>query len=388
VTVISGEYADAARIQRMVDDSGFAAVVAAWPENVGYLSGFYHPDMRVNWERLHLVVWPAHGDPACVVPRMRAAGWDSAARTAFIGPEETAPFVTDVRGYDGEELDMVRAVVDVLQDRGATAGTLGVEYRTLPVKVAFELSRLLPDLTQQDAWPLLNEMRKVKTPAELRQITHVNRLTAETLESVLRTARDGETEADLASRLAAELWRRGAHELSHSVLGAGPRTHGWHPWPGSQRLEDGMLLRTDWGIRIDGYTSDIARNAVVGRASTEQRDTFARISDVHDVVVDAIRPGTVPAELVSLAKRHYERLGVEYRWGLIGHGIGMVIHEEPQLLADVHDPIVEGMTLEIELGYFGTKEGYHIEDLVHVTSSGAVNLTQGDRPRHLIESAV
>lgn len=380
-------YADAARLRKMVDDSGFAAVLAAWPENVGYLSGFYHPDMRVNWERLHLVVWPAGGDPAYVVPRARAVGWDGAAGRSFIGPEESAPFITDIRPYDGENLDMVRAAADVLRDRGVTRGTLGVELRTLPVKVGFELTRLLPGLDQCDAWPLFNEMRKVKSQAELAHLTHVNRVTADVLESVLATARAGETERDLAARLAAELWRHGADELSHSVLGAGRRGHTWHPWPGNQLLEDGMLLRTDWGIRIGGYTSDIARTAVVGTASAAQRDLFARVAEVHDEVVAAVRPGVVPADLVALAQRHYARLGLEYRWGMIGHGIGMVIHEEPQLLADEHDPIVEGMALEIELGYFGEHEGYHIEDLVHVTADGAVNLTQGQRPRVLMETA-
>ena len=46
----------------------------------------------------------------------------------------------------------------------------------------------------------------------------------------------------------------------------------------------------------------------------------------------------------------------------------------------------EVLHLEIELGYFGDNEVYHIEDLVHVTSSGAVNLTQRLPGRSLIAS--
>jgi Xaa-Pro aminopeptidase len=94
----------------------------------------------------------------------------------------------------------------------------------------------------------------------------------------------------------------------------------------------------------------------------------------------------VASDLAALARREYARVGLEFRWGLVGHGIGLVIHEEPQLLLDVHDPIVEGMTMEIELGYFGDTGGYHIEDLVHVTANGAVNLTKLEPERKLIES--
>jgi Xaa-Pro aminopeptidase len=382
----TAKYADVGRIARLIDGSGLAAVIACWPENVGYLSGFYHPDMRVNWERLHIVVWPSGGDPAFVVPRMRADLWNESISVPFITAEDSKPFITDIRGFDGEELDMVRAVADVLTDRGITSGRLGVEGRSLPVKVSSELTRLLPALSQHDAWPLLNEIRQVKTPAEVEVMTRANRMTADTLEEVLRTVRPGQTEREIGARLAGLLYERGADELSHSIFGVGPRASSWHPWPTGQRLEPGMLVRTDWGVRISGYTSDIARNAVVGRASAEQRDVFQRLSEAHDRVVAALRPGVLASELSAFARRTYADVGLEYRWGLIGHGIGLVIHEEPQLLLDVHDPIVEGMTMEIELGYFGDSGGYHIEDLVQVTATGAVNLTQGGAERTLIES--
>jgi Xaa-Pro aminopeptidase len=380
------KYADAERIAELITASGFAAVIAAWPENVGYLSGFYHPDMWVNWERLHIVVWPAHGDPAYVVPRMRADLWNGADTVPFITAEDSRPFITDIRGYDGEALDMVRAVADVLTDRGVTEGRLAVESRSLPVKVSSELSRLLPRLTQEDGWPLLNRLRQVKTASELEVMTRANQLTARLLEQALGTVRAGQTEREIGARLAGELYAAGADELSHSILGVGARASSWHPWPTGLELEEGMLIRSDWGIRMDGYTSDIARNAVVGRASSAQKDIFARLSEAHDTVVAGVKPGVLASDLAVLARREYARLGLEFRWGLIGHGIGMVIHEEPQLLLDVHDPIVEGMTMEIELGYFGDNGGYHIEDLVHVGANGAVNLTQTDPNRRLIES--
>ena len=107
-------YADIARIKELINSAGIGALIACWPENVGYLSGFYHPDMRVNWERLHIVVWPAGGEPAFVVPRMRADLWNGTASVPFITDEDSRPFIEDIRGFDGEELDMVRAVADVL----------------------------------------------------------------------------------------------------------------------------------------------------------------------------------------------------------------------------------------------------------------------------------
>ncbi len=381
----AGGYADTERIHRLLGESRFDAIVATWPENTHYLSGFYHPDMRLTWERLHIVVWPANGAPVYVVPSPRADTWNGADSGTW-APEESRPYIRDIRGYHGERDDMIDVVAEALAEKGITSGLIGIEHRATPYKIVDGLRRRMPALRYADAWPLLNEMRKVKTPAEVEILTHVNRITARHLESGLRSIRPGETELAVASRVTDGLLREGAQELTHSIFGGGCRAGQWHPWPGAQTLESGMVIRTDWGVRIDGYCSDIARTAVVGAASRAQRTRFDRISAVHDVIVEAARPGVVARELVDLARREYERHGEEFRWSIVGHGIGLVLHEEPQLTVEYDEPLTEGMTLEIELGWVDPAQGFHIEDFVYVGRDETVNLTTPPGTRTLIES--
>lgn len=379
-------YADVPRIRRLIGASGFDAVVATWPENTTYLSGFYHPDMRLTWERLHIVVWPVDGDPVYIVPMPRAANWNGEATDTW-APEESRPFIADIRGYLGEHEDMVRVTAEVLAELGLDRARLGIESRAVPHKIPAGILERLPGIRYGDAWPLLNEIRQVKTPAELETITYLNQMTARHLDTGLRGIRPGETERQVASRITDSLMRDGAQELTHSIFGGGCRAGQWHPWPGDHVLEEGMLIRTDWGVRMDGYCSDIARTAVVGKASRAQRTRFEHISEVHDLIVEAARPGVVARELVDLARREYERRGEEFRWSIVGHGIGLVLHEEPQLTIDYDDPLVEGMTLEIELGWVDPTRGYHIEDLVHIGPERTVNLTTPLGARTLIESS-
>lgn len=380
------EFANVARVRQLLADSAFDALVVAWPENVNYLSGFYHPDFRLTWERLHIVVWPSEGEPVFIVPRVRADNWAGRGSSTW-AVDETRPFIDDIRGYEGEGDDMVRVVADALTDRGLVDGRIGLEFRSLPVKIAAGVQRLLPQSRFDDAWPLLNMMRMVKTPAEIEVITRINRLTASTMDEVLASARPGETERQVAARLTHSLLEHGVHELSHTILGAGDRGGQWHPGPSDRVLEDGMLIRADWGVRENGYSSDIARTAVVGNATREQQDMFARLSEVHDIVVDTIRPGAIASDLVSVARKNYERLGLEFRWNIVGHGIGLVLHEEPQLTVEYDDPLVEGMTLEIELGWINPQLGYHIEDLVLIGERGATNLITEPGTRRLIETS-
>ena len=380
-------YVDLARVRRLLADSEFDGVVSTWPENAAYLSGFYHPDMRLTWERLHIVVWPADGDPVYVVPAPRADTWNGLGSSTWAS-EESRPHIADVRGYAGEHDDMIEVTAAVLREKGLAGGRLGVEHRAIPHKMTAGLTSRLPGVVLGDAWPLLNAIRMVKTDAEVELITHVNRLTAHHLEQGLSGIRRGETELAVAARITGELFRSGAQELTHSIFGGGCRAGQWHPWPSTRPLEDGMLVRTDWGIRVDGYCSDIARTAVIGRGSREQRTRFERISAVHDTVVDAARPGVVARELVDLARRGYERLGEEFRWSIVGHGIGLGLHEEPQLTVDYDDELVEGMTLQIELGWVDPSQGFHIEDLVHVGRDRTVNLTTPLGTRALIETGL
>lgn len=375
------------RIHAVVRRHGLAAIVSVAPDNVGYLSGFYHPDMRYVPKRLHIVVWPAEGMPVFVVPGPRALHWMGQGDKSYMGPEEQWPEIVDVRAYEGEGAAGAAVVADVLHELGVERGPLGVEAGFLPEGFAAELRRLCPGLELTDATPALDEVIADKTPADLDAVVALNQATARTLETELAQVRPGETERDVSGRVVQRLWQHGAVELVHGILAVGAHSAGWHALPGPQEIAEGQLIRTDWGVRSDrGYASDIARNAVVGKASAAQKDRFARISEAHDVVVDAVRPGVLASELAVLARRAYERLGMEFRWGIAGHGIGRTVQEAPLLWPDVHEPVIGGQTLQIELGYFGEHEVFHIEDLVHVTATGAVNLTQPS-PRALIESS-
>jgi Xaa-Pro aminopeptidase len=376
----------ASSISAAVGRHGLAAVVVTAPDNVGYLSGFYHPDLRYVPKRLHIVVWPAQGAPVCVVPAPRALHWMGQGDKTFLGPEDGRPTIADVRAYEGEGVAGARTVGDVLHELGIEHGFLGVESTHLPEGFAAGLRRSCPDLQLVDAANVLDEVITAKPDADVQGVVAINTTTAHTLEEELALARPGESERDVSARIVRRLWEQGATELVHGILAVGPRSSGWHALPSANKLVEGQLIRTDWGVRCErGYASDIARNVVVGKASAEQKDRFARISEAHDAVVDAVRPGVLASELAKLARRRYEQLGLEFRWGIAGHGIGRTVQEAPLLWPDVHEPVREGQTLQIELGYFGEAEVYHIEDLIRVTAQGAVNLTQ-PAPRFLMES--
>jgi Xaa-Pro aminopeptidase len=151
-------------------------------------------------------------------------------------------------------------------------------------------------------------------------------------------------------------------------------------------VEEGMVVVTDFGGTLEGYYSDIARTAVMGRASPRQRDVHAKITETKHRIVDAIRPGISAGEVARVGIKSYEDQGLEFKWFILGHGIGLGLHESPQLYPWVTEPILEGMTMMIECGYSDyPNESFHVEDLIHVKAHGAEYITDATRHEKIWE---
>lgn len=359
------KYIDLERIRRTVDAGPYDAVVVMSPENVPYYSGFYNFDIRGIPERVHLVVWAPGAEPTFVVLDRRAS---------TLRPDDT--FIDDVRGYHGEGTDSMRLLTEVLSERGAAAGRIGIEGRSFPAGHLMDLQRRLPRARFEDAFSFLESVRLVKTPAEVEVITRAARAATAAVDTAFRAARPGDSERAVAARMQHELLLTGADMIAFPVFGAGEHTGTFHGLARDVPIESGTIVKTDFGGLLDGYYSDVARTAVMGQASAHQREIHARITEVKHRIVGGIRPGMPAAEAARLGIQAYADLGLEFRWNILGHGIGLGIHESPQLYTWIDDPILPGMTMMIETGYRDDSgETYHVEDLILIGEHGAEYLT-------------
>lgn len=357
------------RLTTTIANGPYDAVIVMSPENVPYYSGFYNMDLRSIPERVHLVVWPRDGEPAFVVTERRAAS---------LQPGDT--FLSDIVTYQGEELDSMRAVADALARAGIAHGTVGIEGRFFPANHLRELQRHCPDVEFVDALAFLESPRAIKTPAERDLLVQLAGWTTAAIDAAFAAARPGDTERSIAARMQYELLKNGADMIALPVFAAGPRAGLFHPLATDMPVERGMMVMTDFGGWRDGYFSDIARTAVMGRASDRQRDLYARVSDAKHAVVDFIRPEMPASTVADFARRAYADRGLEFKWSIVGHSIGLGVHESPQIYPWVDDPILPGMVMMIELGYHDhPRDSVHVEDMVEITERGAEYRTDFSR---------
>jgi Xaa-Pro aminopeptidase len=364
-----GRYSDLDRIRRAVDEGPFDAVVCSSPENIPYFSGFYNHDIRIFPERAHFIVWSRGSEPVFIAYQKRARMLDDA-----------ATFITDVRDYAGEGTDSMRVLADLLRERGVD-GPVGIEYRALPSGHLLALQERLPEIVLRDSQPFLEEIRSVKTQAEIEVISRIATITSEAIDTAFDEASVGDTERSISARAQYELLKGGAEVIAAAFFGSRERSGSFHPYAADVPIGDGTLIKIDCGGQMDGYFSDIARTVVMGEPSARQREMHAKLTEVRDRVVDHIRPGMTAGEVFDFGRRQYQELGVDMKWAMLGHSIGLAEHEEPQLQLANERLLQPNMTLMVEAGYTDPpKDSFSVEDLVLVTSTGARYLT--DTSRH------
>ncbi len=178
----------------------------------------------------------------------------------------------------------------LLKEQGWSRSRIGVEKKFLAGRYLEELAAFLPEATVLAGDRVFDEARSLKTTREI-EILRAAALETERaiLESFSRS-RPGDSEKEVADRISTRLLKAGGTS-SWIVLAAGTNTAINHPWAGSKTLEPGEIVRVDTGATFSCYRSDVARTAVVGEPSREQRDLYRKLREAHLETISRARAG-------------------------------------------------------------------------------------------------
>jgi Xaa-Pro dipeptidase len=143
-----------------------------------------------------------------------------------------------------------------------------------------------------------------------------------------------------------------------------------------QVIREGSLVLIDDGCRVEGYTSDITRTFVVGKATDEMKRVFDIVHQAQTAALKAAKPGAPCGAVDDAARKVITDAGFgpayKYFTHRLGHGIGMDGHEWPYLVRGNKVPLKPGMTFSDEPGvYQPGKFGVRLEDDMYITENGA-----------------
>lgn len=140
-----------------------------------------------------------------------------------------------------------------------------------------------------------------------------------------------------------------------------------HGIPGKRKIKDGDLVSVDVGVYKDGFHADAARTFVVGRASDEKQKITRVVRESLEAGIRVGRAGKRLGEISAAIQEHAEVNGFSVVRDLVGHGVGRMLHEDPQVPnfgAPTSGPVLKtGMVLAIEpMINAGTYEIETLED--------------------------
>jgi Xaa-Pro aminopeptidase len=347
-----------ARARALMQAQGLAGLLVTERSNFAYFSGFRSAQYEHKMRPMALVV-PLRGEPAAVVysrdlgPLRRVSGWEQV--RSYID----VPFPVEMVGQ------LLRDAG--LNERGTRIGAeLGTNERLgLPVTDLRRLeTELVANATFLDAAPLLRELKIRKSPLEVAYIRHACAISQVAFERTCERIRPGVTGREVAQTLTIAMLELGA-DLTHpgKINQAYPLDHVY-------RAGDALWL--DYGAIYRGYNADIARRAIFGRPTDEQRRQHELIWGIAEACIEAVRPGARASDVARVCNARLRAAGYPELNGpkRVGHGIGLEPSEPPSLSL-VDDTLLEdGMvvTPEPRIDLSGA-ERLHVEEDILVSSA-------------------
>lgn len=347
-------------LAQAMESQSLEAVVAASPENFLHLSGVYVASQRMIRERLAIAVYRRASDPFLVVSSVVAA---------TIRRES---WVADQVVWQEHVATPVETLAKELRSRGLAEARIGLEKRFLAAEYFEELQAAVPKATFVDCEQILDRNRMVKTPKEI-ELMRRNAIAAErAVWAGFMFARAGTTERELADRMSISLYELGGDYSPFMSLAAGvehSRQH--HAVPGAYQLQPHDTVAVDMVGTFKGYYSDYARMGVVGEPSDAQRKAWQAVIDVQAQVARDAVPGVNAEQLAKNAAAYARQLGYELDTNLVGHSLGIGLHEYPPLTEGCAEPLPAGMTACIEILVQDPEAGrFHVEDLWEIRDPG------------------
>lgn len=340
--------------------------------DIFWLTGFYTqfpyiPDLEGNWSgRAHaLVILKPDGDTRLIV--------DLPGDQNIALPAEAVTFADFV----------TEATIETLQTAGLSEARLGlVGADAMPANMYRALTAALPGLELVDFQSPFNDLKAVKSAAEVELLRRSSTLGSRAIEAMMEAGRAGLTHGQVMSS-GLEVLVPARSILYNAFIrsgsgGAEPRfvKSSLPTWGSPEELRNGEFLCAGISGVLDGYYFDLARCRPIGRASNAQADVFESTIAVVEAGIAAITPGISGAGVMQAGSARQAELGFPPAGNFqgFGHGIGLG-WDDPWLAPGVTKTLQPGMVICVEKWLM--RDGYagDYEDTVLVTPDGAEKIT-------------
>jgi len=376
------------KIRERLKRSRIDALYLTNPTRILYATGFAH----ITTERPIAVVIPQENPVFFMGPHLeedhvkQGAPLIEEAHTYPDYPGNVHPMRTFVKVLAQKKLGAgSKIATDTLQ---GSAGGWG--YRGTP------LTELMQQTKFTDGSEIVDKMREIKSLQEIRLLRESAKWSQIAHDFLMEIIKPGIADVLVGLKASYEAleqmlkrlgknYRQLKWGLSPVVVGfrgqVGPDSAIPHSVYSKRKIRKGDVLVTEAGVEIGGYTSELERTVVVGRASTKAKRYFEEMLRAQSAALVEFREGAPCGRPDEAANKSVREAGLgECLRHHTGHGIGLDGHEPPWLDPGDRTIMDAGMVFSCEPGiYVPGFAGFRHSDTILVTKKGKDFITKYPR---------
>ena len=255
-----------------------------------------------------------------------------------------------------------------------------------------------PNKNIEKSNPILQRLRAIKSPIEIKLIKKACEITEKGFRRVLNFVKPGVWEYEIEAEFSHEFLKNRSRKFAYQpIIASGKNSNILHYIENNKQCNEGEVILLDVGAEYANYGSDMTRTIPVsGRFSEKQKSVYNSVLHVKNEATKLLKPGI-------LWKEHYNEVGKimtsellklgllrksdvqnqtkenpafkKYFTHGVSHNLGLDVHD----YGDLDIPITKNMVFTVEPGIYIQKEnfGIRLEDDVVVQQNGdPINLME------------
>jgi len=268
--------------------------------------------------------------------------------------------------YSWDKKRLFENVLEKLKKNKIKIRCIGIDKRTTTLEDYSALKKVFRKSRIVKINEICFKLREVKTKEEIKIIRKCCKITDHILRRCLNNFKKFKKEGEAVAFLENETNKQGCELAFKPIVASGKNSSQPHYESKNTKLRKGFCV-IDFGIKYKGYCSDITRTIYMGKPSLREREIYYLLLNIQNAAIKKIKLNEKCSEIYMFVKNNLKQYKKYFIHGL-GHGIGIEVHERPNLKDNIKDRFKENSVFTIEPGiYFPKKFGIRIEDDVLLT---------------------
>lgn len=262
--------------------------------------------------------------------------------------------------YSMEKKKFFESIYKIVKKNKLKTKNIAIDKNNFTINSYKHFKRQFKKIRTKDIALDCSKLREIKIEKEIQLIKKSCNYAGKIVQKTINNFKKFKTESQAAAFLEYEAKKLGLELSFPPIVASGSNASMPHHEP-SGKIKKGFCV-IDFGVKYKGYCSDITRTIYIGKPNKSEKEIYNILFNIQKNTINQIKNNKKCSELYDFVNKSLGKYQKYFTHGL-GHGVGVEIHELPNLTLNSKDRIKDNMVFTIEPGiYFPRKFGIRIED--------------------------